>query len=252
MTVTAKDAMDLRKQTGVGLMTCRKALEEANGDKELAMDILRKKGSAKAASKSDRDMNEGQVAIHENGMIMLLCETDFVANNEKFQALIHSLAEKANNEGVAATKEYFETIKGTTIQEIGENMTLEDVVQVEGDVVGSYRHTNGKIGCIVILEGGDETKARDVAMHAAAMNPLVANPEDVPADLIEKEKEIYKEQLIAEGKPEKIIDNIIAGKVQKFCAERALASQSFVKDPSQTVAEYLGDAKIKKFVRFAV
>ncbi len=252
MTVTAKDAMELRKQTGVGLMTCRKALEEANGDKEKAIDILRKKGEAKAASKAERDMSEGQVGLHETGMVLLLCETDFVAQNDKFQLLVQTLAEKAHTEGESATKEYFESIKGEKIQEIGENMALESVIKLEGETLGTYRHTNGKIGCIVVLEGGNEDQARDIAMHAAAMNPMVANPEDVPADIIEKEKDVYREQLKNEGKPENIIENIIAGKVNKFCAERALASQPFVKDPSMTVAQYIAPAKIKTFARVAV
>lgn len=251
MTVTAQDAMELRKQTGVGMMACRKALEEANGDKEKAIEILRKKGAAKAASKADRTMSEGRVAMKGNSMIMLYCETDFVAKNEMFQELVQSLIDKADSDGAEAAKEHFESIKADQIAKIGENMDFE-AVSVEGDVIGKYLHTNEKVGCLVVLDGGTEDAARDVAMHAAAMNPLVANPEDVPAEILEKEKDIYREQLLAEGKPEKIIDNIIAGKVKKFCAERALASQPFVKDPSQTVDEYLGDAKIVKFVRFGI
>lgn len=249
--VTAKDAMELRKETGVGMMACRSALEEANGDKEKAIEILRKKGAAKAASKADREMSEGRVCIKGNTMIVLYCETDFVAKNDMFQELVQSLINKADSEGAEAAKIYFESIKSDKIQAIGENMDF-DAATVDGEVIGKYLHTNEKVGCMVVLDGGTEEIARDVAMHATAMNPLVSNPEDVPSDIIEKEKEIYREQLMNEGKPEKIIENIIAGKVNKFCAERALASQPFVKDPSKTVAEYIGDAKIVKFVRFGI
>lgn len=253
MTISAQDAMTLRKQTGVGLMTCKKALQEANGDMEAAVEILRKKGEAKAASKADRETAEGRVGISGDAIVHISCETDFVGKNENFIAFVQSIADKAQSDGVDATREYFETIKGEKIQEIGENMSLVNITKVEdGTVRGGYVHTNGKIATLVALEGGTEEQARDVAMHATAMNPLVANPEDVPAETIEKEKEIYREQLIAEGKPEKILDNIIAGKVKKFCAERALSSQPFVKDPSQTVAEYLGDAKLVSFTRFEV
>lgn len=253
MTVSAKDAMALRKKTGVGLMACKKALTEANGDMEKAVEILRKSGEAKAASKSDRETSEGRIALSGDAMVQISCETDFVGKNETFLALLDEIAQKAEKEGVEEAKEYFESIKSDKIQEIGENMTLVNIIKVqEGSVRGTYLHTNGKIGTIVALEGGTEEMARDIAMHAAAMDPLVANPEEVPAEVIEKEKEIYREQLQAEGKPEKIMDNIIAGKVKKFCAERALASQPFVKDPSKTVAEYLGDAKIVTFVRFSV
>jgi len=132
-------------------------------------------------------------------------------------------------------------------------MSLDFVEVVDGGtIVGSYLHTNRKVGTIVVLEGGTSEMARDVAMHATAMDPLVATPDEVPAELLEKEKEIAREQLIAAGKPEQILEKIIAGKIQKFCAERALSSQPFVKNPEQTVAEFLGDVKLVKFVRVAV
>lgn len=252
MAITAQQVKQLRDQTGVGMMACQKALQESDGDMDKAVEILRKKGEAKAASKADRATHEGRVAIVGNVILKLLCETDFVAKNDIFQALLGDLKSKAASDGADAAKEYFESIKTDKIQEIGENMSFDAEVVEGGSVSGEYVHSNEKLGAIVILDGGDETKARDVAMHAVAMDPLVANPEDVPADVIEKEKEIYVEQLKAEGKPEQIIDKIVEGKVQKYCSERALASQPFVKDPSQTVAQYLGDAKLVKFVRYAV
>lgn len=253
MAVTPQQAKELRDRTGVGMMACMKALEEAGGDMEKAIELLRKRGEAKAADKADRETAEGRVAISGRALVKILCETDFVAKNETFVAFVEELAGKASEEGADAAKAHFESVKADKIQEIGENLVLDAVEVVEGgSVMGSYVHSNGKLGAVVLLEGGTEEQARDIAMHAVAMNPLVGTPEEVPADLIAKEKEIYAEQLKAEGKPEQIIEKIMEGKVQKFCAERALTSQPFVKDPSQTVAQYLGDAKLVKFVRYAV
>ncbi len=253
MEITAAQANELRKQTGVGMLACKKALEEANGDNEKAIEILRKRGEAKAAEKSERSTSQGGVALSGRALVKVLCETDFVAKNETFIAFAEDVAKKADTEGVEVAKAYFEKIKTDKIQEIGENMVLDAVEVVEGGTtVGSYLHTNRKVGTVVVLDGGTEEQARDVAMHATAMNPLVANIEDVPADLIAKEKEIATEQLKNEGKPEQIIEKILVGKIQKFCAERALVSQPFVKNPEQTVAQYLGSAKLVKFVRVEV
>lgn len=253
MAISAQQVKELRDRTGVAMMACKKALEEANGDMDAAIEILRKRGAAKAADKADRDTGEGRVALAGRALVKLLCETDFVGKNENFVALAQSLADKAAAGGAEAAQAEFEAVKTDKIQEIGENIVLGDVVQVEGgSTVAGYIHSNGKIGVVVALDGGSEDQAKDVAMHAAAMDPLVANPDDVPADLIEKEMEIAKAQLLEEGKPENIIDNILAGKAKKFCAERALASQPFVKDPSQSVQEYLGDAKLVAFLRVAI
>ncbi len=253
MAVTPQQVKELREKTGVGMMACQKALEEAKGDAEKAIEILRKKGEAKADSKSERSTKEGQVAIVGRSLVKLLCETDFVARNEKFQKFAHDLAEECEKTGADGAKKLFEKEKSDKIQAIGENIVLESVEKVEGGKeVGSYVHSNGKFGTIVVLDGGTEDQARDVAMHATAMNPLVANPEEVDQSLIEKEKEIYREQLKNEKKPDAIIEKIMEGKVRKFCADVALSSQSFVKDPSKTVQEYLGAIKIIKFVRYSI
>jgi len=253
MAVSAQQAKALRDQTGVGMMACLKALEESGGDMEKAVDILRKKGEAKASDKADRKTGEGRVAISGRAIVKLLCETDFVARNEKFVTFVEELAKKTEKGGAKAAQVHFDSVKASKVQEIGENLVFEGAEVVEGgSVIGSYVHSNGKLGAIVVLDGGTETQARDVAMHAVAMNPMVANPSDVPEKLIAKEKEIYLEQLKNEGKPAQILEKIVAGKVQKFCAERALTSQQFVKDPTQTVAQYLGAAKLVKFVRYAV
>lgn len=253
MTVTAAQVKELRQRTNVAMLACKKALEEANGDMDQAIEILRKRGASKAAQKGDRSTGEGVVAISGRAMIKLLCETDFVARNENFVSFAQEIAEKANADGAEAAKSHFEAVRTDKMQEIGENILLEDITLIEGgDTVGSYVHSNRKVGSIVALNGGTEDQARDVAMHAVAMDPLVANPEDVPADLLDKEKEIVKEQLEKEGKPAEIMDKIIAGKMKKFCAERALSSQDFVKNPEQTIAEYLGSATLSGFIRFQV
>lgn len=253
MGISASEVKELREKTGAGLMTCKKALEETNGNMEQAIDELRKKGAAKAASKSDRSTAEGVIAVSGRAIVKILCETDFVARNDQFIAFADELVKKAEVEGADAVKAFFKEIKGDKIQTIGENIVLEDVQIVEGgSVIGSYVHSNNKVATIVALDGGNEELARDAAMHATAMAPLVANPEDVPAKLIEKEKEIAREQLIAAGKPENILDKIIEGKIKKFCAERALTSQPFVKNPDVTVAEHLGDTKLVTFVRAAI
>ncbi len=252
MAITAQQVKELRDRTGVAMMACKKALEEANGDMDKAVEVLRKRGAAKAGDKADRSTSEGRVAISGRAIVKVLCETDFVGKNEDFVSFVEAVAKKSE-EGVEAGKAYFEAEKTDKIQKVGENLVLGEIEVIDGgDIVAGYIHTNGKIGVLVALEGGTEDQAKDLAMHAAAMNPLCANPEDVDQDLIDKEKEIAREQLINEGKPEKIIDNIIEGKIKKFCAGQALTSQAFVKDPSITVADYLGDAKLVKFIRVAV
>lgn len=233
------------------MLACKNALEEANGDIDAAIELLRKRGESKAAGKAERETAEGTIAISGKAIVKLLCETDFVAINENTVAFVQSIADKANAEGVEAAKAYFEEIKTDKMQELGENLVLELVEIVEGEVVGGYVHSNRKVAAMVALDGGDEEKARDAAMHATAMAPIVANPDQVDPSLIEKEKEIAKEELLAAGKPENIIDNIIAGKIKKFCAERALTSQQFVKNPEQTVGEYLG-ANVTGYLRVEV
>jgi len=251
--ISLSKIQELRSKTGVGMMTCKKALIDADGDIEKAIDVLRKEGAIKAAKKSDRSTGEGIVAISGRTILTILCETDFVARNEKFVSFANEIVEKAEKDGIDSATEFFESVKTDKIQEIGENIVLQKLENIKGgNVVGDYVHSNNKVGAIVVLEGGNEEMAHDVAMHAVAMNPSVANPDEVPEAEIAKEKEIYLEQLKVEGKPEQIMEKIIAGKVKKFCADRALSSQMFVKDPQVTVAEFLGNAKLIKFVRAEV
>jgi elongation factor Ts len=250
--ITMEAVKELRDRTKVGMMACKNALTEANGDVDAAIDLLRKRGEMKAGDKSERETAEGLIAVSGNAIVKLLCETDFVARNENFVAFVNEIAQKADEDGADAAREFFESVKTDKMQAIGENLILEEVEILDGTTVGGYVHSNGQIAAMVELDGGEVESARDVAMHATAMDPLCANPEDVDADLIEKEKSVAKEELLADGKPENIIDKIIEGKIKKFCADRALSSQAFVKDPSMTVAEFLGDAKITKFIRMAI
>jgi len=257
-TITAAQVNELRKMTGAGMMDCKKALIEANGDIDEAVTVLRKTGATKAAKKSDRETVEGATfAKSEGGKAVLVaigCETDFVARNDKFQSLGQEILDLAFTKGpeVANT----EGAEKVTAQAgvIGENIKLVGVSAIEGDITGAYVHSNGKIGVIVALKGGSEEVASDIAMHAAAMNPLVLNPSDISEELVEKEKEIWIDQLKQEGKPENIIENILKGKEKKFREEGALTAQSFVKDPSQTIAQYAKSkgAEVLAFNRIAV
>ena len=248
MTVSAQDVKQLRDKTGVGMMACRKALEESAGDLEKAIEILRKRGEMKASDKSDREAGEGLVAFANRTMIKVNCETDFVARNEDFVAFVNDVASK--EDGAQA---FFDENRTDKMQEVGENLILGAISNLEGgSVVGGYVHSNGKMGALIALDGGTEEQARDVAMHVTAMNPSVMNPEDMPQDEMDKERALAVEALIKEGKPENIIDKIVEGKMNKFAAERALTSQAFVKDGGMTVQEYLGDAKVVGMIREAV
>ncbi len=256
--VTATQVNELRKMTGAGMMECKNALVETNGDMEEAIDVLRKKGAAKAAKKADRETSEGTVFVKIKGkkgaIVAIGCETDFVAKNEKFQEFGKKFVEKVFENGEEKTKIEAEEKLKDLIGTIGENMKIIDVREIEAETIGSYTHTNGKIGVLVGLKGGNEHVATDIAMHAAAMNPIFLSPEDVSDDLVKREKGIWIEQLKAEGKPEKIIENIMKGKENKFRGESSLKTQPFVKDPSQTVEAYASSAgaEITTFVRIAI
>lgn len=253
MSVTAAQVKELREKTGVGMLACKKALQEANGDMNGAIELLRKRGAAKAAAKGDRSTGEGAIAINGRAIIKINCETDFVARNEDFIAFLNEIAAKADREGKEAAKALFEAQKTDQMQKIGENLVLSEIqIIAGGDTIHGYVHTNKKVATLVALNGGTEALAKDAAMHATAMDPLVANPEDISEELMNKERELARLELIEAGKPEKIIDNILKGKMAKFASERALASQSFVKNPDVTVAEHIGDAKIVTFIRMTV
>ncbi|NCD01214.1 elongation factor Ts [bacterium] len=258
----------LREQTGAGITDCKKALDEANGDLTLAVEILRKKGISKAAKRSERTANEGTVkfVINEDktkGYILELnSETDFVARNDKFQSFADKVLETAKENNIkdldsllstpfeeSTIKESLESLSGI----IGEKLEIGNYTVLEGQTVAGYLHLGGKLGILVALdkEGKDEL-ANNIAMHIAASNPLYLTPEEVPAEKIDKEKEIYKEQLEKEGKPAEIIDKIMVGKINKYFEEICLIKQEYIKDEKQKIEQILGDTKIIKFVKFSL
>ncbi|MBN2087841.1 translation elongation factor Ts [Candidatus Peregrinibacteria bacterium] len=252
MSITASQVKALRDRTGVSMMGCKSALEESGGDEEKAIEILRKKGEAKAATKADRETKEGLIATKIEGnkavIVTQYCETDFVAKNEEFVAIANKAAETAISSGIDTAKAEADTSLKELFTKLGENMSIE-IDLVEGEGLADYVHTNGKVGTIVNLASPDADKARDVAMHITAMNPIVLKPEDLPEDVVIKEREIWKEQLLNEGKPAEMLDKIMIGKEKKFREESALIKQSFVKDSEKTIEEYLEGNSITTFVR---
>ena len=255
MPITAQQVNSLRKRTGISMMQCKKALEESSGDEEKAIEILRKKGADRAAEKADRTMKEGIILAKVEGnkaiIVTQYCETDFVAKNKEFRAIAKKAAETALKEGIEAAKSQAEPALKELFTKLGENMSIE-VDLLEGEGLGEYVHTNSKVGTIVNLKKPDSKKARDVAMHITAMNPTVVSPEDLPDDVVIKERDIWTEQLKAEGKPEAIVGKILEGKEKKFREESALLKQAFVKEGEKTVEEYLEDNTVETFIRKAI
>jgi elongation factor Ts len=254
--VSAQQVSSLRKRTGVPMLAVKKALEEAAGDEEKAIEILRKRGEAQAVKKGKREQPEGNVFSAQSdrkaAFVLIACETDFVARADDFQNAGEALAKTALEQGEEAAKSASATTLPALVNKLGENITLAEVHTIEAPVIGLYVHNNKKIGVGIGLEGGTEELARDAAMHAAAMAPEVVSPEEVSAESVEKEKAIWQEQLTKEGKPEEIQEKIMMGKEKKFRAEQALLNQDFVKEPGKTVGEHLGDATVVAYVRLAV
>ncbi len=266
MAVTAALVKELRERTGAGMLDCKKALVETDGDIELAIENMRKSGQAKAAKKAGRIAAEGviltKVEAGRATMLELNCETDFVARDEGFLKFGNELLEvaAANNindiealndadmNGVKVSE-----ARDALVAKIGENNSPPPDNNVEGDTQGAYIH-GGRIGVISILTGGDEELAKDVAMHVAAASPQFVKPENVPAEVVEKEKEIQIEIAIQSGKPADIAEKMVAGRMKKFTGEVSLTGQPFVKDPSISVAELLknNSADVINFVRFEV
>lgn len=267
--ITAGMVKELRERTGLGMMDCKKALTEADGDMDKAIEDLRKASGIKAAKKASRVASEGVVLtkIAEDGnygvVVEVNSETDFAARDENFLDFAQQALELAyaNSEADVAglLDAGLEDARSALVQKIGENCNLRRVerMQLGADDAGnveSYVHSNNKIAVIISLSGGDEALARDVAMHIAAVNPLVVNAEDVPEEEIAKETEIYSAQARESGKPEEIIEKMISGRLRKFVAEVSLVEQPFVKDPDVKVGQLLknADASVINFVRFEV
>lgn len=266
MAITAALVKELRDRTGLGMMECKKALVETDGDVDLAIENLRKASGLKAAKKADRTAAEGIVVARtaddgSYGMVIEVnSETDFVARDESFQAFTKQVLDTAfetKQTDVAALMDGdLESARAALVQKIGENIgvrRISAVTPTEG-VVGAYVHSNNRIAVLVELKGGNADLARDIAMHVAAVNPQVVNPEDVPADVVEKEKDIIKAQPDMEGKPDNIVEKMMGGRINKFLKEISLTEQPFVKDPELTVGALAkkSDAKVESFSRFEV
>ncbi len=261
--ISASLVKELRDRTGLGMMECKKALTEAGGDIEKAIEELRKSSGMKAAKKAGRTAADGVVAIKvadDNSygvMVEVNSETDFVARDEGFLNFVRDVVEKAfaaKNSDIAALAADVEEARQALVQKIGENISVRRVEVLEAPVVGAYVHGNNRIAVLVALDGANSDVAKDVAMHVAAVNPQVVKPEDMPEELVAKEKEIYVAQARESGKPEAIIEKMIVGRMKKFLSENSLVEQPFVKDPDITVGKLAQDAgaSVQSFVRFEV
>ena len=269
--ITAADVNKLRQTTGAGMMDCKKALVEAGGDFEKAIEILRKKGQKVAANRADRESTEGAAIAKVNAnntvgvAIVLACETDFVGKNESFVSLANEFADLAFNYD---SKEAFleADFNGMTVAEklieqtgvIGEKIEINAFEKIEAPFVGFYIHAGNKIATLVGLSSnveGSDVVAKDVAMQVAAMNPIALNEKAVDASIIDKEIEIAKDQLRQEGKPEAMLDNIAKGKLNRFFKDNTLVNQDFIKDSKQSVGQYvksIGNVEVISFKRVAL
>ena len=260
--ISASMVKELRERTGLGMMECKKALVEADGNLELAIENLRKSSGMKAAKKAGRVAADGVVRVAVNGsqgtLLEVNSETDFVARDDNFSAFADKVIAKAS---LAASTDVgtlmegeLEDARSALVQKIGENITVRRIEKISASVVGVYVHSNEKIGVMIGLDGGSQELAKDIAMHVAASNPMVVNPDDVDSGVIEKEKEIFAAQAESSGKPAEIIEKMVGGRIRKFLAEISLVEQPFVKDPDQTVGQLVeaAGARVTGMVRFEV
>jgi elongation factor Ts len=276
MVISASDVNKLRTMTGAGMMDCKKALTEANGDFEAAIDILRKKGQKVSASRSDKEASEGAVFVSVNStategtIVALNCETDFVAKTDDFQKLGNAILQVATSKKPASPAELLKLSleDGRSAQEhitdlvgkIGEKIEVSNLYIVAGECVVPYIHSNQKLGVLVALKGGNGSEVveagKDVSMQIAAMKPIAVDKDGVDSKTIEREIEIGKEQARAEGKPEAMLEKIALGKLNKFYKDNTLLNQDFVKDGSKTIAQYLDSVKkgltVTEFKRVSV
>lgn len=262
--ISAALVKELRERTGLGMMECKKALVEAEGDIEKAIDDLRKSSGMKAAKKADRTAADGVVAVKvadDNSYAIAVevnSETDFVARDDNFLGFVNSVLEKAFATKATEVAELMagelESAREALVQKIGENISVRRLMLVEGDVVDAYVHSTNRLAAIVALKGGNAEVARDVAMHVTAVNPRVTRPEDMPEEELVREKEIIMAQPDMEGKPQEIKEKMAGGRIKKFLAENSLVEQPFVKNPEQTVGQVAkaAGAEVVSFVRVAV
>ncbi|MEP4484116.1 MAG: translation elongation factor Ts [Halioglobus sp.] len=257
---------ELRERTGLGLLECKRALAAAGGDVEQAIEEMRKSSGMKAAKKAGRTAADGVVVtrVAQDGsygiVVEVNSETDFVARDENFLSFVNAVTDtafEARQDDVAALMAGdLESSREALVQKIGENIGVRriQIVSAENGVVGSYVHGNSRIAVLVELKGGDQDLAKDVAMHVAAVSPQVVSADDMPAEQIEKEKEIYTAQALESGKPAEIVEKMIGGRIKKFLSENSLIEQPFVKDPETTVGKLVSSAgaEVVSFARFEV
>ncbi|QDW84747.1 elongation factor Ts [Staphylococcus pasteuri] len=272
MAISAKLVKELREKTGAGMMDCKKALTETDGDMDKAIDYLREKGIAKAAKKADRIAAEGLVHVEINGneaaIVEINSETDFVARNEGFQNLVKEIANQVLATKAESVDALMETKfeDGKTVDEkmkeaistIGEKLSIRRFsvrTKTDNDAFGAYLHMGGRIGVLTVVEGtNDEEAAKDVAMHIAAINPKYVSSDQVSEDEISHEKEVLKQQALNEGKPENIVEKMVEGRLRKYLQEICAVDQNFVKNPDETVEAFLKSkgGKLVDFVRYEV
>ncbi|MBT6243809.1 MAG: elongation factor Ts [Gammaproteobacteria bacterium] len=260
-TITATMVKELRERTGVGMMDCKKALVAADGDMELAIDDLRKSSGMKAAKKAGRIAADGLIGMKvvdgKGVMIEVNCETEFAARDSNFTEFIETVVERIYNEESADLEAMLENgleqDRQNLIQKIGENISVRRAEFYDGEVA-SYVHTNAKIGVLVLMQGGDASLGRDIAMHIAAANPQVVSPADASQSVLAKEREIYTAQAEESGKPAEIIKKMVEGRVSKFLSEISLTEQVFVKNSDLKVSQLLSqaNASVVSFVRYEV
>lgn len=266
-TITASQVKELRERTGVGLMECKKALSENNGDLDQAIQFLREKGLSKAAKKADRSTNEGKVTIAESAdkkrvvILEVNCETDFVANNDDFVAFGQKIASKILEQNIETLEALEATdidgknlseLTGEYVLKLGENIKVKQFKLVSAEYVASYTHMTGKIASVIAFSGNtDEDTAKDIAMHTTAVNPSFLNKEQVSEADLENEKNILKTQAENEGKPADVVEKIVMGKINKYYKENCLLEQAFVKDDKKAIKDLLPNGvTITEFVRY--
>ena len=265
-TITAAMVKELRERTGLGMMDCKKALADNDGDIDSAIEFLRKSSGMKAAKKASRIAADGIVAakVAEDGsygvLVEINSETDFVARDDNFKTFANKVVSAAFDSKLTDVEKLMagelESAREALVQKVGENISVRRVVSATADkgVVVDYVHGNNRIGVLVALQGGNQDLGKDVAMHVAAVNPMVVNPADVSEEVVAKEREIYTAQAQESGKPPEIIEKMIDGRMRKYLAEISLNEQAFVKDPDITVGKLVkqGNAQIVSFARFEV
>ena len=262
--ISAAQVKELRERTGLGMMECKKALVEADGDVDAAIENLRKNSGLKAAKKAGRTAAEGVVMLHvaDDGKSAMLLEvnseTDFVARDDDFlkfaNNVLNAAVESKQTDVQALMESELEKEREELVQKIGENITVRRAARLEGENVGGYVHSNNSMGALIALKGGDGELARDLAMHVTAVNPRVGRPEDMPEEEVEKERAVIRAQPDMEGKKPEIVEKMMEGRINKYLKEVSLVKQGFVKNPDQAVEDLLKEkgAELDTFVRYEV